>query len=86
MSEENHPWRRMNMGDHLKAAHEAGTKLAAAEMLLEAANIELNAALTSGDWEHADKARETCVSRFEAVLDLKVSSVRKLREMGNPFG
>lgn len=70
---------------YFEATQAAGTKVSAAEMMVEAAQKELDAALTIGDWEMVEKARETCVARFEAFLDVKVSELRKLKDMGSPY-
>lgn len=73
------------MRRYYDACHEAGSKVSAAEMMTEAALKELDAALTIGDWELVEKARETCIARYEAFLDIKVCELRKLKDMGNPY-
>lgn len=70
---------------YFEATQLAGAKVSAAEMMVEAAQKELDAALTIGDWEMVEKARQACVARFEAFLDVKVSELRKLKDMGSPY-
>lgn len=71
--------------DFYKACQEAGGKVSAAQLMVEAADKELDAAMALGDWTQVDRARENCIARYEASLDIKIAELRKLKEMGNPY-
>lgn len=63
-----------------QAVMQEAAKVTAAMQMLEAANSELDAALTRNNWKAVEEAREKCVIRYECVLDAKIGAIKHLRE------
>ena len=67
-----------------KSIMDEGAKVTAAMQMLEAATSEMEAALTLNNWDEVEKARQKCVSRYEAVLDARIIAVKYLRDKYRP--
>lgn len=67
----------------LNEAQTAGTKMQAAELMLEAGHKELDAMIVIGDGLSIERARQTCLARYEAFLDVRIAETRRLRDLGS---